>query len=72
MTAGPGKYDDLCTYVREQAGARAALVVVIDGNRGAGFSCQAEAELMLAIAAVLEGVAEEIRRETSRSSGNSN
>lgn len=38
---GPGVYDDLCTYVREQSGADAVIVLVINGKRGSGFSAQA-------------------------------
>ncbi len=41
MTVGPGKYDDLCTYVREQANAEAVILIVLGGNKGSGFSCQA-------------------------------
>ena len=37
---GPGKYDDLVTYVREQAKARGVILLVIDGERGSGFSVQ--------------------------------
>lgn len=40
MALGPGKYDDLCTYVRVESGAVMALVIVVGGNRGDGFSVQ--------------------------------
>lgn len=40
MALGPGKYDDLCTYVREQAGAVFTLVAIFGGKRGDGFSVQ--------------------------------
>ena len=40
MPLGKGKYDDLCTKVREDAHAVAALVIVIRGNKGDGFSLQ--------------------------------
>ena len=29
MAEGPGKYDDLCTYVREQANAQGVLLIVL-------------------------------------------
>lgn len=37
---GPGKYDDLCIYVREQAKAEGAIVIVLGGHKGSGFSVQ--------------------------------
>ena len=37
---GPGKYDDLCTRVREESTAVAAIVVIVGGERGSGFSVQ--------------------------------
>lgn len=38
-----GKYDDICTMVLQQTGAAVALVIVMGGNRGSGFSMQIEA-----------------------------
>lgn len=40
MPTGPGKYDDLCTNVREQTEARAVILMVFDGTRGTGMSLQ--------------------------------
>lgn len=40
MPNGPGKYDDLCTQVRDAADARVAFVLVIDGDAGSGFALQ--------------------------------
>lgn len=40
MAMGPGKYDDLATYVREQAQATGVIVIVVGGNKGAGFAQQ--------------------------------
>jgi hypothetical protein len=62
MPAGPGKYDDLCTLVREQAEAPAALIIIIGGNRGTGFSCQTTLPPP-DIAKLLEEVAATIRRD---------
>ena len=47
MALGPGKYDDLATHVREHAKARAAIVIVIGGEKGSGFSVQTEGGLVL-------------------------
>jgi fibronectin type 3 domain-containing protein len=38
---GPGKYDEITTYVREKTKAKIAVVVIVDGNQGNGFSVQA-------------------------------
>lgn len=61
MALGPGKYDDLCTYVREQAGigdsGGGVIVIVLGGNRGNGFSCQADLQTTVALPHVLEELA---------------
>ena len=40
MANGPGKYDDVCTVVRETTEARVVVMIVLDGNKGSGFSVQ--------------------------------
>lgn len=62
MAIGPGKYDDLCTLVRERAKAQGVIVIVFDGNKGSGFSCQADLLTQVTIPAILEKVAADIRR----------
>ena len=53
MPIGPGKYDDLCTLLRERAGigeqGGGVLVIVLGGNRGNGFSCQADLATTMAL-----------------------
>lgn len=61
MALGRGKYDELCTYVREHAKAAGAVVIVIDGEYGNGFSCQAGLDDTIALPAFLEHVAQTIR-----------
>lgn len=61
MALGPGKYDDLCTYVREQAKAQGVLLIVLGGERGSGFSCQAGLADTLLLPEILEHIAAEIR-----------
>jgi hypothetical protein len=63
MALGPGKYDDLCTRVREEAKADAAFVIVINGALGSGFSAQwASDPLLLAkLPGLLEYIAQQIR-----------
>lgn len=40
MAIGPGKYNDVCTMVREQTNAVAAIVIVVAGDKGDGFAVQ--------------------------------
>jgi hypothetical protein len=65
MSQGTGKYDDLCTEVRESAKAEGAIVVVVNGDAGSGFSIQMPKHLNGAIAGVLEHVAEQLRKATT-------
>jgi hypothetical protein len=43
MPIGPGKYNQLCTNVRLIARAEAAIVIIMNGDRGSGFSIQCTA-----------------------------
>lgn len=65
MALGPGKYDDVCTMVAEQVGVGVqgggVIVIVFGGNKGSGFSCQADLPTTLALPDVLEQVAKQIR-----------
>jgi hypothetical protein len=63
MAVGKGKYDDLCTYVREQAKAGGACVLVLGGDAGWGFSIQAPPLAMLDLANVLRHMADTIERD---------
>ena len=61
MAIGPGKYDDLCTHARTEAKAEAAILIIIRGNKGSGFSCQADATTTRALPDMLELLASQIR-----------
>ena len=64
MAQGPGKYDDLCTVVRETADADGVLLFVANGKHGNGFSVQATSfELIASLPALLESMAESIRED---------
>jgi len=63
MTIGPGKYDDLCTMVRERAKADGAIVIIINGERGVGFSCQGDVRAMSVLPEMLESIARQIRSD---------
>lgn len=62
-TNGPGKYDDACTDAREATSAVACILIVLEGNKGNGFSVQtSEPDLLPALPALLRQVANEIER----------
>ena len=62
MPMGPGKYDDLCTLVMEKSEAMSALVIILGGNKGNGFSIQmVNQETMKLVPDLLETVAKQIR-----------
>lgn len=67
MAMGPGKYDDLCTLVRERAGIKdvgGAIVIIMGGQSGSGFSCQGDPTTMRALPDLLEDVARQMRQDT--------
>lgn len=63
---GPGRYDSLCTQVREEAKAQGAIVIIINGERGSGVSCQADLQATLALPDVLEHMARQMRADMAR------
>jgi hypothetical protein len=63
MAIGPGKYDAICTEVREKTGAAGVLLIVLDGKLGSGFSCQASLQATANLPDMLESVAATIRRD---------
>jgi hypothetical protein len=61
---GPGKYDDICTEVREKAEANTAIVIIIGGKRGHGFSVQTHSQTLLpGIPHVLRNIADQIAKD---------
>ncbi len=60
MALGPGRYDDLATRVRKLAHARAVVVIVIEGDKGSGFSVQTAPEIVLSLPTLLRTVANDI------------
>lgn len=61
MPYGPGIYDDLCTYVRQQSQGTLTIVLVVDGARGSGFSVQGPPRLHDSVPEMLEDMARAIR-----------
>lgn len=60
MAWGPGKYDDLATEIRTKARAAGVLLLVVNGDKGSGFSAQLPADLTLALPQILRDIAKQI------------
>jgi hypothetical protein len=63
MAHGPGKYDDLCTQVREHTEAEGVILMVFNGNQGQGFSCQLSPILTHLVPHLLREVADQIEED---------
>jgi hypothetical protein len=66
---GPGKYDDACTAARVVANAEIAIVLILNGDKGSGFSVQGHLGTKITveeIAGFLEAIAAEMRRDAER------
>ncbi|MFP4891205.1 hypothetical protein [Paraburkholderia sp. EG304] len=62
---GAGKYDPECQKVFDETSARGVVLLVIDGDRGAGFSVTGELDVIHALPEMLEQMAREIRAQRS-------
>lgn len=60
---GAGKYDKLCTHVRMKAKAMAAIVLIIGGKKGSGFSVQAPPDVTEKVPAFLRELADQIEAD---------
>ena len=64
---GPGKYDDICTIVREKTQASSVVVIILDGNEGNGFSAQSESPYFEKILPkILRSMADELEDERNK------
>ena len=66
MTIGPGVYDDEATWARERTHAKGVVLIVVGGDKGAGFACQATPEATLDLPAVLRSIADQIDADTMK------
>lgn len=63
MPIGAGVYDKECTAARVATGAKGTVLLVLNGNKGSGFSVQTNCLTMaLQLPDQLESIAAEIRR----------
>jgi hypothetical protein len=63
MALGPGKYDAEVSELRKRLKAHGILLLVLDGERGSGFSAQLPLDVTMNMPTVLRDLANEI--ETS-------
>ena len=63
MGVGPGKYDEQCTTARVETEAEAAVLLVINGNKGSGFSVQAPPDVLLALPDILRQIAKSMEED---------
>jgi len=67
MAWGPGKYDDVCTAARLEAGVDVAgrgggvVLMVLGGKLGTGFSVQADLRTLAQLPNILESIAAQLR-----------
>jgi len=66
VSIGPGKYDEALTQARRQCGSSAAVLVVLSGESGPGFSCQADLETTLRLPAILRRIADDIEADLKK------
>lgn len=57
---GAGKYDEECTKLRENTKAKGVIIMVVDGNKGEGFSVQATPDVMPSLPAILRKIADDM------------
>lgn len=67
MAIGPGKYDKICTDVRQELNAKGVILIVIEGDKGSGFSCQAELADTLLFPLLLRSIAREMEQDLTNS-----
>ena len=73
MPIGPGIYDKLCTNVMEETNAETAIVIVIKGNLGTGFSIQTSNPIAtMLLPRLLRNVANEIESSLTHMEGELN
>jgi hypothetical protein len=62
MPLGQGRYDDECSLARMAAGAAGAMLIIIGGRLGNGFSAQLPAHVLPTVPAALRAMADEIEQ----------
>ena len=60
---GPGKYDEVCAQVRTQVKAEGVILLVFNGEKGTGFSCQTPLPVIVNLPSILRSVADQIEAD---------
>jgi hypothetical protein len=60
VSIGPGRYNEVCTYVRKRVRAKGVILIVFEGNKGQGFEVQAPLDVVMKLPALLRDVANQI------------
>ena len=60
---GRGKYDKVCTLVRETLKAKGVILIVIDDVRGHGMSVQAPMAVQMGLSQILRLLADKVDAE---------
>jgi hypothetical protein len=63
MPLGPGKYDAALTTARLSCYAQSAILIVLDGLHGPGFSCQATSHELATLPQLLRTLADTIEHD---------
>jgi hypothetical protein len=68
MAVGPGKYDDACTEAARAVGidgtkGGGVILIVFGGDKGSGFSIQADLATSLKLPNMLRYMADQIERD---------
>lgn len=64
MALGPGKYDKECELVRVSTNAECAIVIIVNGEKGSGFSMQSSQLLMIeTVPELLENIARQLKED---------
>jgi len=67
MTLGPGKYDKECTVARESTHAEGVIMIVLNGDRGCGFSAQASPGVLAVMVDLLRNTADQLEASYGKS-----
>jgi hypothetical protein len=71
---GPGKYDDICTEIRERTESTLCCLIIGGGNKGDGMSLQLvnDPSLILPTVMALRAVADQLENDLKEQIGAAN
>lgn len=66
MAYGPGRYDVICTALREELRAEGVVLLIAGSPAGSGFSVQGTPAFMVKLPQLLRDAADEAQRDLQR------